>query len=71
MRVKSSGVRSLLMGRLAGNCRSHHEVLVGDRGKMLALDVDDDGTWRSWDVKLGGSRIGLGRQLSVVFQDRG
>lgn len=40
-RVGSSGVRSPLMGRLTGNYRSHHEVLVGDRGKLLALDVND------------------------------
>jgi hypothetical protein len=44
------------MGRLTGNCRSHHEVLVGDRGKLLALEVNDDGNLRRFDVELGISR---------------
>jgi hypothetical protein len=42
-RVGSSGVRS------------HHEVLVGDRGNLLALEVNDNGNWRdvwmwSWGI---------------------
>lgn len=70
-RVGSSEVRSPLMGRLRGNCRSHHEVLVGDRGKLLALDVNDVRKWRRLDVELGDLASALAAKLSVVFKDRG
>ncbi len=60
------------MGRLAGNCRSHHEVLVGDRGNLLALDVNDVRKWRRLDVELGDLASALAAKLnsSVVFKDR-
>ena len=67
----SSGVRSPLKGRLTGNCRSHHEVLVGDRGNLLALDVNDVRKWRRLAVDPGDLASALAAKLSVVFKDRG
>jgi hypothetical protein len=70
-RVGSSEVRSPLMGTLRGNCRSHHEVLGGDRGELLALDVNDVRKWRRVDVEVGDLASALAAKLSVVFKNRG
>jgi hypothetical protein len=41
-----SGVRRPRRERLGGKHRSHHEVLVGDRERSLALGVDAVMVWR-------------------------
>jgi hypothetical protein len=66
----SSVVISPLMKILRDTCKSHHEFLVGDRRRLLALDVGDVALWRNLGCGAGGSRVGTDRQLSVVFQDR-
>ena len=67
-----SVVISPLMEILRDSCKSHHDILVGDRRRLSALDVDDiacalekPGMW-SWK-----SRVGPDHQLSVFFQEKG
>jgi hypothetical protein len=54
--VGSSVVRLYRMARRGGKCRSHHEFLAEDRGRLLALGVNVDERCRTWDVELGDPR---------------